>query len=162
MGTAKSWAESHSKGVSDEDIPVEGENTEGSKLFQRTGIMVKIDIQKRTVLGEVLVPFEVDLQGDFEEPEDIEFAAEKFLVDYAWNVGEMHDNWDGIGKVVQCYTAPMDLNWGKDKDGKENITPKGSWLLKIKIADDKVWEKVLNGEYTGFSMGYRARREEIT
>lgn len=164
MENAKSWAESHSKDVKDgeDSTGAEGDNdASGDKQFS-VGLLVKIDIQKRTVLGEVLIPYDVDLQGDFEEPDDIMDAAEKFLREYAANVGEMHSKWDGIGEVIQCYTAPCDIDWGKDKEGKELITPQGSWLLKVKIHDDKVWEKVLNGEYTGYSMGYRARREEIT
>ena len=134
---------------------------ESGGQVQRVTQMVKVDTQKRIVISEVLVPYEVDAQGDFEEPDDIEEAAHNFLMKFSDNIGEMHYRWDEIGKPVQSYTAPIDIIWGKDADGREIISPKGTWIMAIKVIEDKTWEKVLSGELTGLSIGYNADRIQV-
>ncbi|KKN21066.1 hypothetical protein LCGC14_0929260 [marine sediment metagenome] len=117
----------------------------------------KVDEPKRVVTGPVLVPDSVDLQGDFEFPEDIQKAAFKFMED-ARNIGEMHIKFGNIGIPVESWIArePFFV----DKGSEFKIFPSGTWMMSVKITDDKVWEKVRNGELTGFSIGFRGTREE--
>lgn len=116
----------------------------------------KVDEAKRIVTGPVLVPGVVDLQGDFEFPEDIEEAAYKFMED-ARNIGEMHTKFGGIGIPVESWVLREDIF--VDKGSEFKIYPKGTWLLSVRVQDDKVWEKVRNGDLTGFSIGFRGTRE---
>lgn len=117
----------------------------------------KVDEPKRVVTGPVLVPDTVDLQGDFEFPEDIQKAAFKFMED-ARNIGEMHTKFGGIGIPVESWIArePIFI----DKGSEFKIFPTGTWMMSVRVTDDKVWEKVRNGELTGFSIGFRGTREE--
>jgi hypothetical protein len=38
---------------------------------------------------------------------------------------------------------------------------KGTWFGAVKIADDAVWQKVLEGDYKGFSVRISGTREPI-
>lgn len=122
-----------------------------------TWSFTKQDDAKRVVTGPVLVPDTADLQGDFEFAEDIEEAAFKFMED-ARNIGEMHQRFGGIGVPVESWIArePMFV----DKGSEFKIFPRGTWMMSVRVKDDKVWEKVRNGELTGFSIGFRGTREE--
>lgn len=112
----------------------------------------KKDSEKKIVYGAVLVPYEMDLQGDIETPDSIEQAAHKFLSGFQ-TIGEMHDKFKGIGDLKESYIAPVDfmMNGVHIK--------KGSWIIATK-ATDEVWEKIKSGELTGYSIGYSARRIE--
>lgn len=121
-----------------------------------TWSFTKQDEAKRVVTGPVLVPNVVDLQGDFEFAEDIEEAAFKFMED-ARNIGEMHTKFGNIGIPVESWIAREPIF--VDKGSEFKIFPKGTWMMSVKVTDDKVWEKVRNGELTGFSIGFRGTRE---
>ena len=76
--------------------------------------------------------------------EDLQKAAQ--------GLGVMHKEWgDNIGNIVECYIAPVDMfingEWIR----------KGTWLMGVVWSED-YFEKVENGEITGFSMGGRGRR----
>ena len=115
----------------------------------------KKDNEKRIVYGAVLVPYEVDLQGDIEEPEEIEKAAHKFLSGFQ-TIGNMHERFKGIGNLVESYIAPVDFMFNGI------FVKKGSWIIGTKVVDDDVWNKIKSGELNGYSMGYRAiRKEEV-
>ena len=117
----------------------------------------KVDEPLRVVTGPVLVPDAVDLKGDIEFPEDIQKAAHKFMED-ARNIGEMHTKFGNIGIPVESWIArdPIFV----DRGSEFKIFPAGTWMMSVKVTDDKVWEKVRNGELTGFSIGFRGTREE--
>ena len=122
-----------------------------------TRTYLKVDEAKRVVTGPVLVPDTVDLEGDFEFPEDIQEAAFKFMED-ARNIGEMHTKFGGIGVPVESWILREAIFVDKGMEFK--IYPAGTWMMSVKVTDDKVWEKVRNGELTGFSIGFRGTREE--
>lgn len=96
--------------------------------------------------GEVYVPWEVDLQGQYATEEEVSKFAYKFMLEYQ-KLGEMHASWampDGKspGKIVESFLARRG-----DPDFVE-----GAWVLGVKFHDD-VWAKVLAGEYRGYSIG---------
>ncbi len=67
------------------------------------------------------------------------------------SLGDMHDDQGNhIGAVVESWIAPADLNLA----GHE--IKKGSWLLGAELSDT-YYQKVLDGEWTGWSMGGYAR-----
>ena len=52
----------------------------------------------------------------------------------------------------------------KDKSAIYDLdAPVGSWVISMKIEDDKVWESVTNGLYTGFSIeGFFADKASLS
>ena len=117
--------------------------------------ILKADKYKQIVYGVVLAPNEIDSQEDYMEPEEIEKAAHIYMESQL--VGSEHE--DGIEAIpVESYIAPQDLDFN-GQFGPQTVK-KGSWVLCVKIRDPDEWEKVLNGEYTGFSVGGYGVREE--
>lgn len=115
-----------------------------------------IDEAKRIVFGPVLVPDEVDLQGDFEFREDIEKAAHNFLSNQG-KIGEQHQVFQGIGEPVESHILRQPM---KGANGEE--LPVGTWFLGVKITNDPTWERVLSKELNGFSIGFRGQREGVS
>ena len=120
--------------------------------------IMKVDNAKRIVTGAVLVPMLVDSQGDFEFAEDIEKAAHGFMKE-ARNIGEQHSVFSGIGVPVESWLLrePMVVKAGQDW----KLYPQGTWMMSVFVDKDKTWEKVRNGDLTGFSIGFRGVREAV-
>lgn len=70
--------------------------------------------------------------------------AYKFLTDYQ-NVDVMH-TFRKVARPVESWILrePMTI--------KQVELPKGTWLLSVKVEDDQVWDKIVKGEYNGFSV----------
>jgi SAM-dependent methyltransferase len=117
--------------------------------------IAKADKMRQIVYGVVLAPDEVDFQDDFMVAPDIEEAAHQYLV-RSRTVGKQHED-KMSAEVVESYIAPQDLQFD-GQNGPQEVK-KGSWVVAIKINDPHEWEKVLNGEYTGFSVGGHGERE---
>jgi hypothetical protein len=81
--------------------------------------------------------------------EDIEKTAHGYLVE-SRVVGEQHQKLMKVS-VVESYLAPVDFSVS-GQFGDQEIK-KGSWILGVKVADSTDWEKILGGEFTGFSVG---------
>lgn len=109
----------------------------------------KLDEEKRIVYGVVLIPWEVDLQGDIMTDEEVEKAAHKYVESFQ-SVDEMHVI-SGVGTLLESYIAPLDFWMG----GVEVV--KGSWIL-VTRAEKAVWKKIKDGELVGYSIGYVGKR----
>ena len=59
---------------------------------------------------------------------------------------------NGQVKVLESYLAPADFEFGDTK------VRKGTWLLAVRILSDELWDRVKDGQLTGFSIGGSARR----
>jgi len=121
--------------------------------------IAKLDTVQKIVYGKALVPNKLDSQSDIMTKEDIEKTAHNFLINLqkayvelaqgnqvtkASQIGLMHTVFKGVGGfgyVVESY-----------------IDPEGSWVLATKITDDSVWDKIVKGEITGYSVGGKGRR----
>lgn len=111
--------------------------------------ILKKDAYRQIVFGVVLSPNEIDTQDDYMQAKDIEEAAHKYL-EQCRVVGTEHTG--PIKAVpVESYIAPQDLNLA-GQNGPQ-LVKKGSWVLGVKILDAQEWQKVLSGDYTGFSVG---------
>lgn len=119
--------------------------------------IIKAATHKQIVYGVVLAPHEVDTQGDFMTPEDIEKAAHYFITQ-SRVIGSEHGRPIEAG-VVESYIAPADMQFNGPLGPCE--IAKGSWVLGVKINDADEWAKVLNGDYTGFSVGGFGSREDL-
>lgn len=126
------------------------EMTEKSVLKTIEFPIAKADVEKQLVYGVVLTPDEVDSQDDFMTADDIEKAAHSYLVQ-SRVVGAQHEKPMNKAEVVESYIAPQDMDWD-GQYGPQQVK-KGAWVLGVKINDRKEWQKVLDGEYQGFSVG---------
>lgn len=98
----------------------------------------------------------VDKQGDFIEPKDLEDAAYDYVL-YAREAGEMHDKTTGIGKLVASIVTTKDIQKAM---GINPIIQIG-WFGGFQIHDENVWKKIVNKEYSMFSIGGKGQREEV-
>jgi len=114
--------------------------------------LAKVQAEKRVVMGVVLAPDEVDLQGDIYDAETVEESAHNFLKDVR-RMGVMHKQFGKDLHVVESYIAPVDF----DLNGRK--IRKGTWLLAAKVLDDSIWQAIKKGEITGFSIGAIAQYE---
>jgi site-specific DNA-adenine methylase len=125
-----------------------------SQAFSTSTLLLKgLDPNdERYVLGIVLEPEVVDAQGDIYSSEEIRRAAHRFMEEFG-GLGLMHRlRVNGQVKVLESYLAPVDFTLG------EVQVRKGTWLLAVRVLADDLWERVKNGELTGFSIGGSARR----
>lgn len=107
---------------------------------------------ERYVLGVVLVPEQVDAQGDIYSHEEVRQAAHRFMEEFG-GLGLMHElRVNDQVKVLESYVAPTPFQVG------ELSVAKGTWLLAVRVHSDELWERVKRGELTGFSIGGSARR----
>lgn len=109
---------------------------------------VSVNIQKtdsllQIVYGEVYAPNVPDTQGDFMLAEDIRKMAHNFVRSLKLRkVDVNHDNEPLEASIVESFIARED----------DKIYLPGSWVVGIKIDDDKVFKQILDGEINGFSM----------
>lgn len=112
--------------------------------------IAKSDGEQRLVTGIVLEPDEIDTQNDTIDAEGILKTAHNFLSKYnrESEMGHMHRRLGDIGvDLVESYIAPMDFTIG------EEPVKKGSWIITVKVHDDRLWQDVKSGKLTGFSIG---------
>lgn len=112
------------------------------------------DSKKQIAYGVVYAPDEVDAQGDYSTAEAIEEAAHKYMIKYREGKAtvKMRHQESINAYVVESWIAPEDLDWGDIR--------KGTWVVAVHIPDREIWQKVENGEITGFSMGGRVLESE--
>lgn len=119
--------------------------------------LIKSNDEEQTVTGVVLVPEEVDAQGDIYDKQVIRNCAFDFLSHYneESNLGLMHKDMDPPFALCESYVAPCEMMIGL-KTVKE-----GTWIMTVKINDKKIWAKVKSGKITGFSVGGIAKIKKI-
>ena len=108
----------------------------------------------RLVFSAVAVPNEPDWDGEILTPEEIEYAAHKYMKDYrvvdpdhTCALGECIT----VGDPVESYILkdPMVV---KAYDGSTIDLPEGSWIIGIDVTDDQVFDQIRNGVKKGVSL----------
>jgi len=109
------------------------------------------DTYERIVFGEVYIPNHIDAHGTTMTREEVKRVAYDFLrKGFVNKIDEQH-SWKESGcYVVESFIA---------RDGDPDFVP-GSWVLGTKIEGDALWQKVLNGEYNGYSIAGYSEREK--
>lgn len=128
-------------------------DSSGSTLSVSKALQIpisKVDNYQHKVAGVVLSPNEVDLQGDICTPEEIEKASDGYMI-RSQTVGNRHEGVAGA-VVVQNYIAPVDFMLGNQPVKKD------AWVMVVKINDPVIWNDVLEGKITGFSIGGKGVR----
>lgn len=98
---------------------------------------------ERIVFAEVLIPNVPNVYNDYWTPAGIRDAAYQFMKT-GFGIDIEHDNVDVSGTGV--YVVESFIVRANDPTFIE-----GSWVVGVYIADDALWQKVLDGELNGFS-----------
>ena len=138
---------------------------DGWRFIRQTDVKItKADKKKQLVYGVVLAPYEVDSWLDYERPEEIEKAAHVYLL-RMWEgqkpamVGKEHK--EPIHAIpVESFIAPVDFWYPGTPQTEEYKVKAGSWVLVTYIKDKKEFEKVLKGQYRGYSVQGLGRRKK--
>ncbi|MCP4676632.1 MAG: hypothetical protein GY854_14185, partial [Deltaproteobacteria bacterium] len=102
---------------------------------------------ERYVLGVVLEPEIVDAQNEIYSKEEIRRVAHQFLEEFG-GLGLQHSfRINNLVKILESYLTPAGFTIAKKE------IPEGTWLLAVRILDDELWDQVVKGELTGFSVG---------
>ena len=121
--------------------------------FERKIPIMKVDPDKHIIYGIVYSPYERDSQGDWAMPNEIREAAHKFLRDYR-TIKLQHQRKAEDCSVVESYVLYGDEDlFGKHLKG-------GTWIMAIEIKNSEIWDMVVKGELTGFSMAGTATEGE--
>jgi len=125
----------------------------GTLPMSRAVKLFKRDEAQRLVGAVVYEPDKVDADGDWASAEDIEKAAHRFMENYQ-AIGLMHRQSLRDVRLVESYILPCELS----VEGE--MVKKGSWIVVMKVYNDRVWSMIQDGTLTGVSMGgYSYARE---
>ena len=126
--------------------------------------ILKLDEEKRIAFGWAYLAehgdgrLVIDKQGDFiDDPEVLETAGYNFTLQYR-DAGDMHIRKSGIGHLVES------MVFTPEKIEKMGLADSGiptGWWIGFYVEDDDVWAKVQKGEYTGFSIGGKGKRQKV-
>jgi len=139
------------------------EERQSELLGEKTIIRKSFSNDKREVTCVAMVADEIDAHGDLFTIECVENAAYDFLSTY--NISKE------IGLQHSGERPDIDLigSWFTDAGGSFDgvDAPVNSWIVKFRINDDDVWQRVKDGELTGVSIegpasGYRVNEDDPT
>lgn len=101
----------------------------------------------------------LDLQSDLINPSDLEKAAYEFVLNFR-ETGVDHE---GIakGRLVESLYLDHDKAVSMGLPGIPEGMPTSAWWIGFKIDDQEVFEKVVDGTYSMFSIQGRAIREDV-
>jgi hypothetical protein len=119
--------------------------------------ILKSDSEKQEITGVVLTPEVVDAQGDIISADVIEKAAGDFLASYnrSTKLGFMHKEFNRRFELRQSFIAPSDMSIGS------RVVKAGTWLMVVKVLEDKIWQAIKSGKLTGFSIGGKAKVKKL-
>lgn len=97
----------------------------------------------------------VDSEGDVIPITELEQAAYRF-VELSGSGGEMHSK-IGVAQLVESFVVTPEKLATLGLTGEMPL----GWWVGFRVTDDDVWAKIKSGVYTMFSIGGRARRENL-
>lgn len=118
-----------------------------------TGPIVFKNDEKRIAYGAVLVPGELDSDGEAVTAEKVEAAAHEWMELYQ-NIDLQH-TLNNVGVPVESYLTPVEMTVKSIHGDEEMVIPKGTWILGGRLDEDS-YEAAKKGDLTGYSiMGMR-------
>jgi hypothetical protein len=109
------------------------------------------DDAAQIVYGVVMQPDVADSQGDIVTAAEIEQAAHRYLAES--RLQDVQHSEEAAGAVpVESFIAPSDMEY----HGRPVL--KGSWVMASHVADADIWQQIVKGELTGYSIGGTAER----
>ena len=126
--------------------------------------LAKLDEEKRTLVGAVLIPEKEIPRYDQELDEEyvVYFSKETIKKAQELFMSSLNNNNATYEHKVPIQGLSVIESWIKEDEkfdkssqfGFEKM-PLGTWFVKMKVRNDEVWEKVKNKEIRGFSIeGY--------
>lgn len=119
------------------------------------GNQIKRDVQligksdattmEQLAYGVVLEPETVDGQDHAMTDDDVKFTAHHFLA--VQGIAGYRHYKQADATVVESYIAPCDFQLGGQ------LVKKGSWVVVMRVNDSDLWQQILRGEITGYSVG---------
>lgn len=133
--------------IQEEDQDTEEREEEEMTRIAKRGVILKTP-DPGFVLSPILVPDEVDLEGDIISPEEIESAAHEYMA-VSQNVGLMHQ------RIVRSKDAMLVESYIARGDHKisGHTIKKGTWLGGFRILNEKIRQAIKDGKLTGVSIG---------
>jgi len=107
------------------------------------------DGERQIAYAAVLIPNDVDKQGDVIPPYVVERAAHEYMAEYR-KMDSDHDLEDGAGVPVESWILKEEQEFDLP-DGGTVTYPEGTWVIGKRFVDDE-WERVKAGELSGFSI----------
>tara|TARA_S200002703_G_scaffold157144_1_gene164306 strand:- start:1385 stop:1966 length:582 start_codon:yes stop_codon:yes gene_type:complete len=133
-------------------------------------VMLKAsDEKKRILTGVALIPSKQIYRYDesigeyyiYFSKETIEKASQLFLKESNQKNATYEHAYDFDGGIVVESWIVSDPQMDKAKHYGFDV-PKGTWMISMKIENEKVWQDVLNGKVKGFSIeGYFADKMQL-
>jgi hypothetical protein len=121
---------------------------------QRPLVVKAMDADRRIAYAEVYAPLHLDSQGEYMTAVEIEKMAHRFLPGLIGRASKgidvMHDNFAGRAVPVESFVA---------REGDPDFTP-GAWVLGVRVSDERLWEAIKRGDFSGFSFQARVQRVE--
>ena len=120
--------------------------------------LAEVDSEKKILMGAALVPDKNIFRQDEEDgyyiyfsKETVRQASELFLVRGNQNKSTLEHEADLHGlSIVESWIIEDELH---DKSRKYGMDlPLGTWMISMKVNNDKVWNEVKVGTYKGFSI----------
>jgi hypothetical protein len=109
---------------------------------------------RQLVTGVALPCNRIDLQADYVEPDQLLDTMIEFM-ERSQVMNLMHEESAPQVKIVESYLAPVDFELA----GFE--VKEGYWLITVHVIDKELWQRVLDGEFKGFSIEGVARRVPV-
>jgi len=107
------------------------------------------DGERQIAYAAVLIPNEVDKQGDVIPPYVVERSAHEYMAEYR-KMDSDHDLDDGAGVPVESWILKEEQEFDTP-DGGTVTYPEGTWVIGKRFVDEE-WKRVKAGELTGFSI----------
>lgn len=120
---------------------------DGNAEFQTYGSILMSEAETHYITGVVYEPMVEDSHKNYMTAKEIA-KAEKYFSENAGEIDIQHSfEPEKNISVVESWITKCDCTInGID-------VKKGTWLMTVKVEDDTIWNKVVKGEITGFSMG---------
>lgn len=128
--------------------PAEKERAQKAASVELTGPIVMKNDLKQIAYAAVLVPGEIDYDGESVTKERIEDAAHEWMEMYQ-NVDLQH-TLNNVGVPVESYLTPAEMTVTA-LDGEVMVLPEGTWILGSRL-DDATWKGVQDKLLTGYSV----------
>lgn len=130
-------------------------NRDDATKHTRLNVVSKDD-GEQVVTGVVMVPHEVDRQGDFETPETVASFSQQFESLYEnddADGGIMHAAWPSEWMTLEANgIVGSDF---EDADRLPNDVADGAWAQSWRVHDDGLWQLIQDDVMGGFSIGAR-------
>ena len=111
---------------------------------------------EKLIYSAVAIPGEPDYDGEILTPEEIQYAAHKFMSDYRIidpeHVCALTKECYSVGTPVESTILQKGMTVKSVHGGNDMYLPKGTWILGIEVTDDSEWTRIVNGERTGLSL----------